>query len=113
MIRRIANVSITKQAALALDREKATIRLRPGDVFALIYVSSYVNADGSTVTGFQPGYMASAFPRGADDTGWMVAQLSSGAQFHFMPTRFVWRADAHYVVDLIGSLFSIEPMPLT
>ena len=108
MITRATNFSITERAALALDREKARVRVGADEVFALIYLVSVTNPDGTPEPGFQPGYMATAFPLGAED-GWTLAHLPSGAEFYFMQTRFRWEAEASYVVDLTGSLFSIEP----
>ncbi len=108
MISRITNVSITKRAELALDRERARVRLGEGQVFALAYLTSFTNPDGTTVAGFRPGYMATAYPSGAPDAAWTVAHLAGGQEFYLMPTRFECQANETYVVDLIGSLFSIE-----
>jgi hypothetical protein len=42
---------------------------------------------------------------------WAVAQPGNGIEFWFMP-KFQWRAERHYVIDLISEklrLFSIGP----
>ncbi|WP_186767171.1 hypothetical protein [Devosia ginsengisoli] len=53
---RITNISISDRAAEVVDRLWVTFRPQePGDVFALAYMSSFTEADGSTVDGFTPG----------------------------------------------------------
>jgi hypothetical protein len=102
----IRNISLTDQAAPAFHRERLAFRADLGEVFALVWVSSYTNADGTAVPGFEPGYMCGPLYSEGLAPPWALAQLPDGAQFYFMP-RFAWNAQEHYLVDKQGSLFSV------
>ena len=109
---RITNISITERAASLLRELQETFRPRvAGDVFAMAFMSSFVEADGTRVKEFRPGYIrhsVSPLERGAM---WAVAQPGNGIEFLFMP-KFQWRAEQRYVIDLISEklqLFSIGP----
>ena len=102
----IANISLTERAAPAFHRERLAFRADPGEVFALLWVSSYTNADGTAFSGFEPGYMCGPLYLEGLAPPWVLAQLPDGAQFYFMP-RFAWSAQDHYLIDRQGSLFSI------
>jgi hypothetical protein len=106
----ITNISITEKAAITLDVLKATVEPLPGEIFALYYMVSFVEADGTTVEGFRPGYTAGSW-KYRDAPMWALARFASGMEFHFMP-RFIWRLDEHYSVDLLSerhAIFSIGP----
>lgn len=108
----LTNISITDRAAAVLQQEKLAFRARRGDVFALVYMFSFVNADGTIVEGFRPGYMAGPWPVEYLSARWAVARLPDGIEFHFMP-RFEWNARARYIMDLVSpslELFSIGPV---
>lgn len=110
---RITNISITDAAGEVLRRERARFRpRRDGEVFGLLYMSSFVNPDGTTVAGFVPGYMvASVAPNGSSDA-WARVQLLDGPDFVFMP-KFRWSIDEDYLIDLASpafGLFSIGPV---
>ena len=104
---RVTNISITKRAASVLSREWARFKADPGEAFALIYVSSFTNADGTTVDGFRPGYMAGPLYVKGLGSNWALARLPDGLEFYFNP-RFKWSASDRYVVDHNGTLFSLE-----
>jgi hypothetical protein len=106
----VTNISITAKAAAALRRKRSTFKPAPGESFALVWVSSHVDADGQTLAGFTPGYMAGPLFTDQLSEGWALARMPDGTEFYFMP-RFTWRADEQYIVDLSRALFSIEPIP--
>lgn len=106
----ITNISIADRATSVLRREHARIKLGRGDVFALVYVFTYTNPDGTTVDGFQPGYMAGPWPINLLTDRWALARPSDHPEFHFLP-KFTWSAQAWYIVDLVGGLFQIGPAP--
>ena len=107
----ITNISISPAATLVLDQERATFKRHGSDVFALIYMFSFINADGTAVADFHPGYTAGAW--GAEYLGakWALARLPHGLEFYFLP-RFEWKVHERYVVDIVShryALFSIGP----
>ncbi len=104
----ITNISLAKQAESEFHRKRLAFKARAGEVFALVWVSRYVNADGTAVAGFKPGYMCGPLYSDGLGSHWALAQLPDGSQFHFMP-RFKWSARERYVVDKQGFLFSIGP----
>jgi hypothetical protein len=113
MMLRINNISSTGRAAELLDRHFVVFKpRRPDDVFALTYISRFVEKDGTTVAGFRPGYTVdSVSPAGLGEM-WALAQPFRTPEFLFMP-RFKWRADAKYLIDVASEtfeLFSVEPV---
>jgi hypothetical protein len=107
-MRRVTNLSITEAAARNLRQEAATFAPRPGEVFALVYMFSFTNPDGTTVAGFEPGYLAGGWPTKNIGPSWLLAELADGTEFHFRPRR-EWNAHVRYLVDAVGPLFSITP----
>jgi hypothetical protein len=110
-MQRITNISATERAAIALDKRRALVKLAPDEVFELGYISSFVNADGAPVDGFVPGYVAGASRRPIIGSHSVLARLSSGIEFYFLP-RFRWNSREHYVLDMAGGLYetySIAP----
>lgn len=109
---RIENISATSRAAAVLRAERSEIKLRRGDVFALVYMFYFTNADGSKVEGFKPGYSASSWGTEYLTDKWELAHLPDGSEFYFMP-KFRWDTRKHYIIDVISerySLFSIGPV---
>ncbi|MGV8856714.1 MAG: hypothetical protein ACOH2L_19015 [Devosia sp.] len=106
----IRNISLTERAAPEFHRQRLAFRADPGEVFALVWVSSYVKRGGATRPGFVPGYMCGPLFLQGLASPWACAELSDGWRFYFLP-RFKWRADDHYVVDKPGPLFSVGPRP--
>jgi len=104
----ITNISLATRATEDFQRQRLAFNADPGEVFALVWVSSHVNADGTAVPGFEPGYMCGPLYAKGLASPWAIAQLPDGSCFHFMP-RFKWDAEERYVVDLQGDLFSIGP----
>ena len=102
----IRNISLSERAAADFHRARLAFRPDPGEVFALVWVSSYANADGTAVPGFEPGYMCGPLYSHGLVSPWALAQLPDGSEFHFMP-RFRWSAQEHYLVDKRGALFSV------
>ena len=105
-------MSITAAAAEALERRRASYRLRDSDVLALAYISAFRNPDGTTVAGFVPGYQISSWPR--DDLGRssVFVLLPHGTSFYLIP-RSEWDADRPHMIDLISAsheVFSILPV---
>jgi hypothetical protein len=109
---RITNISVTERALPVLRKQRERFRPRdPGDVFALAYMSSFTNPDGSSVAGFSPGYMRHSVSPKERGEMWALAQPLDGVDFLFMP-KFKWSADDQYIIDLVSEkfeLFSIEP----
>ena len=99
MVIHITNISTTEEAGRVLQRRYDAFRPRPGDTFALLFVSEYFYSDGSTVEGFRPGYMAGPITtQGGFDDHWALAHLSHGLEFYFMP-QFVWDPMGWYLID--------------
>ena len=105
----IHNISITAPAERFLRQQMARTRLREGDIWSLGFISRFVNADGSTVDRFVPGYMVEAWPRASLTERYLVAHLPDETVFYFLP-KFNWSASERYVVDLDGFMFSIGPV---
>lgn len=103
---RITNISASSRAAAVLRREGAKFKGQAGEPFALFYMPFFVNADGTTVEGFEPGYAAG--PMNVDRPGdhWVLARLADGTEFCFMP-KFKWSLGAHYIIDMAGSAFAL------
>lgn len=108
-MRRVSNISITATAARNLRDHVAAFKPRPGDVFALIYMFMFTNSDGTPVAGFRPGYLAGSWPLKNVGPTWLLAELADGTEFHFRP-RGDWHENHRYLIDTVGSLFSIEPV---
>jgi hypothetical protein len=110
---RITNIAITERAAEVLDRLRVTFRpQQPGDVFALAYLSSFTEVDGTSVAGFRPGYIVHSLSPTGLATMYALAQPPGAPEFYFMP-KFDWRADEQYLIDLASEkleTFSIGPM---
>ncbi len=102
------NISLSERAAGEFHQKRRAFKAGPGEVFALVWVSSVKNAEGIIAPGFEPGYMCGPLFTEGLASPWILAQLQDGSQFHFMP-RFQWSADEHYLVDKQGPLFSIAP----
>jgi hypothetical protein len=110
-MRTIENISITARARTALSREFAKASPRAGEVTAMVYVTTFTNPDGTTVSGFVPCYMVGPVAGGSFGDMWAVAHLPALAPLIFMP-NFEWHADERYVVDLASptyALFTIGP----
>ncbi len=60
---RITNISITGRAAERLDVRRVMTRFEPDDVFSLVYVFNFAEADGTPVEGFFAGCQAVATER--------------------------------------------------
>lgn len=104
----ISNISATERAARVLKNERERFKPRRGEVFALVFCESYVNPDGTTVEGFQPGYAAGPIQTTLPSAFWLHARLPDGIEFHFHP-RSKWDPKARYVLDLLGgAMFSID-----
>lgn len=108
MVMLIKNIALSKQAAPDFHKRRLAFKPRPGEAFALVWVFRYVDANGVTLPGFQPGYMCGPLYSDGLTDDWALAQLPDGSQFHFMP-RFKWSEDQNYIVDKQGFLFSIGP----
>lgn len=104
---RITNIWATDRAYEVLRERRAKFRPRHrGEVFALSYMVSFTNADGTTVDGFRPGYVVDSHSLEGLDGTWAFAQLIDGPDFLFMP-KFKWRSDGDYVVDMASDVFAI------
>ena len=110
----IHNISITDRAAISLKKVRTRSRLQVKDLLEFGFIGSFTNADGSTVAGFRPGYMASRSgpPGNGPAAGDLFAHLADGTVFHFMP-KFKWDPAKWYLVDVTSepyALFSIAPV---
>lgn len=102
----ITNIAITERASKVLRDQRAKFRPRvAGEVFGLFYSPSFINADGTNVAGFRPGYMVgSQTPLGLGDH-WALARLPDGSEFLFMPK---FKPDgSRRMVDLASEVFAI------
>ena len=61
----ITNIAITEAAAEIFDLERLRQNWRGGEVVELIFMSHFIEPDGTTVKDFQPGYMMQVKPRDA------------------------------------------------
>lgn len=104
----IENITLTDRAASEFHRQRPALKAEPGEVFALVWVSSHTRPGGTTVPGFKPGYMCGPLFSRDLASPWALAKLPDGSRFYFMP-RFEWQPDGHYVVDKRGALFSVGP----
>jgi hypothetical protein len=104
----INNISLAPRADAAFHEARRAFKPEKGEVFALVWVSSHVEADGATVPGFEAGYMCGPLYLAGLASPWIEAQLSDGSGFYFMP-RWTWRPHDQYVIDKQGPLFSIKP----
>jgi hypothetical protein len=108
-MRHIYNIGASERGLRRLRLELERIRPAAGDVVALTYMSRFVDRNGITIAGFVPGYSAGPVEGGEFGDLWAMAHLSYGTSFLFMP-KFVWRAEATYVVDVASPYtLSIEP----
>ena len=106
----ITNISIADRAAPILRRQYALFQPRErGDVFALAYISSFLNSDGTVVAGFQPGYMRHSLSPARRGDMWMLAEPAGAPRFYFMP-KFKWSADEHYLIDVASEVFELLPI---
>jgi hypothetical protein len=108
MVLHISNISLTARAAPDFHRKRRAFRAESGEVFALVWVSKYTIASGKPAPGFEPGYMCGPLYADGLSDAWLLATLSDGAQFYFMP-RSRWDAGRRYLIDKQGFLFSITP----
>lgn len=76
----------------------------------MLYSPSFTNPDGTTVTGFRPGYTVGSIPPNGLGDHWALARLPDGLEFLFMPK---FKPDGREVsVDLasdVMAIFSIRP----
>lgn len=106
-MQRITNISVTDRAAPILRRQHALFQPRErGDVFALAYISSFLNSDGTAVAGFRPGYMRHSLSPIRRGDRWLLAEPAGAPHFHFMP-KFKWSADEHYLIDVASEAFEL------
>lgn len=103
---RMTNISLSERASADFHRARRNFKADPGEVFALLWVSSYTNADGTAVPGFEPAYMCGPLYLEGLASPWALAQIPDGSQFYFMP-RFEWSDQEHYLIDKRGQLFSV------
>lgn len=106
-MQRITNISATVRAAEILDRHVVMFTPRViGDAFALTFVSSFVEPDGTTVVGFRPCYSADSVSPHSLNAMWALAQPKGAPEFLFMP-KFDWRDDELYLVDVASEAFGL------
>ena len=110
---RITNIWATDEAYALLRKERARFRpRREGEVFAMIYLASYTEPDGTPVKDFRPGYSRHSQSPAELGDHWAMAQLIDGPDFLFMP-KFRWDSLEEYVVEIASekyATFSIGPM---
>jgi hypothetical protein len=111
-MRRITNILATEEAGTALRSWRSQHKLSGDRDAALVWVESYANRDGSTVTGFKSGYMLGPLMKEGRDERWTLAQLSDGIDFYVMPSWFHWDARSWYLIEKISgfSMYSIQPV---
>jgi hypothetical protein len=97
-MRQIYNLEVTERAQAIFRRQQELHRADPPLPIALHYMPTFVNADGSAVEGFAPGYTIDFVAQPPEGAEWLRAKLPDGTEFRFMP-KFVWRADETYLVD--------------
>jgi hypothetical protein len=77
----VTSMSISAAAAEALERRRASYRLRDSDLLAFSYISAFRNPDGTTVAGFVPGYQISSWPRDHLGRSSVFVLLPQGTSF--------------------------------
>lgn len=105
----IKSLTASQPALAVISRDRVRLRAEPSDIMVLDYLIRFVNADGTNVEGFAPGYTI-GFER--DHWGgaiWAKAYLPDGTEVHFIPRL----DDVHgknYVLDVAsGYTLSMEP----
>jgi hypothetical protein len=107
----IADIDIAEGARETFHRQLAACRTASGESAGLVYVTKFVERDGTTVSGFTPGYMVGAVSVGNPDR-WVEGRLPDGMTFRFMPV-FSWNPDLRYSIDFATkayTLFAITPV---
>jgi hypothetical protein len=108
----IDNVVVTNRAWAIFRQQLGRQAANARGVIVLHYMPRFVNADGSTVDGFAPGYTIDFVAQAPESDAWIEASLPDGSAFRFMP-KFAWRADENYVVDQASAYtLSIGPVAL-
>jgi hypothetical protein len=107
----IDKITVTDRARAIVRQQQARHESNMGLLIVLYYMSSFIDADGSNVEGFAPGYTIDSVAQSPRGDNWVTARLPDGTEFRFMP-KFTWRADESYVVDQASSYtLSIGPAP--
>jgi hypothetical protein len=94
----VDNVDVTERAWAIFRQQRTRNPAYASRVIALHFMPSFVNADGSNVEGFAPGYTIDFVDHIPTGEGWMQARLPDGSAYYFMP-KFDWRVDKRYVTD--------------
>ena len=94
----VSNVAVTDRAAAIFASEVKKQRPGSREVLVLHFMPSFSNADGAPVDGFSPGYTIDHVANQDFGPLWLMARLSDGTAFRFVP-KFEWSADRHYIVD--------------
>ncbi len=110
-MRTLGRVIIADRAISLFIRELQSCKPGPRDVIALVYMSSFINRDGTPVDGFAPGYMVG--PLGAKylSDRWILARQDGLREFYVDPRGEWGDADA-MSIDLAATkyaMFSIVP----
>jgi hypothetical protein len=74
----VANFSITGPAEIKLRERIALVRIGAKEVFGMVYIEYYNEADGTPVKGFVPGYQGSNWTRSYITSDWVQVRLSNG-----------------------------------
>jgi hypothetical protein len=106
---KVDNVDVTERAWAIFRQQRGRNPTNPSRVIALHFMPTFVNADGSNVEDFAPGYTIDFVAGIPPGEGWVQASLPDGSSYYFMP-KFDWRADTRYVVDQASAYtLSIRP----
>lgn len=109
----VTNFAITDAARAVLDRRKTLLKPDPFGVFALSYWASFKEPDGTSVQGFEPGWIGSGVRHQYLGEAPLFVLLPHGTTFYLMP-RDGWDENGRYVMDLINTeyeTYSITPSP--
>ena len=98
----VENFTVTDGAAVIFRADLAMRPLQRDEVIALHFMPSFVDARGTTVDGFVPGYTVDRVRDRTFGDNWLLVQPPGGIAFRFMP-KFDWQPDQLYVVDQVSA----------
>ena len=105
----IESLTVSERALVRISREVARLKPDASDIMVLTFMSRFINADGTTVDGFAPGYTIE-FVRDHKGRGiWAKAHLPDGTEIHFIPRLASFHGKSYALDVASGYTLSLEP----
>lgn len=95
----IMNISATEESSRAMRAWQERHRLASNQDCALVWVESFTERDGSTVSGFKSGFMLGPIMKQGRDPRWVLARLPDGTEFNVLPQLFNWSPAGWYLIE--------------